>query len=297
MFDTKKLLEALASTAPAAPQPAAPAPAPSAPAAAPAAPAAAPAPSAPVLGAGTLLSDFIGYVAKDAPPPPPPASEGDQPSEDVKAATPRPPASPDLTDHLISKAQEYLRSPQGNAAVNALVLGLAKFAVQSNAGKKLATTAKTGGLALIGELTQRAKRLQVPATGAAPQASAATPGASTETVDGNGLLILRTMIAAAAADGEIDAEERRRIAEGMKQAGLGPELTRFLESEFTRPATIPMLVAGVKSPEVAAQIYTAARITIEPDKTAERIFLAELAGSLGLDPKLVASIDAAAAGA
>jgi uncharacterized membrane protein YebE (DUF533 family) len=294
VFDTKKLLEALASAGPAAPQPPAPAPTPAPPAApaAPAAPAPA-APSSPVIGAGTLLSDFIGYVSKDDPPPPPP--EGEEPSEDAKAA-PKTPASPDLSDHLFAKAQEYLRSPQGNAAVNALVLGLAKFAEHSDAGKKLAMTAKTGGLALIGELTQRAKRFQAPAAAAMAQPTA-TPSAPSGPADDTGLLILRTMIAAAAADGEIDAEERRRIGEGMKQAGLSPELTRFLEAEFARPATIPMLVAGVRSTEMAAQIYTAARITIQPDKTAERVFLAELAGSLGLDPKLVASIDAAAAGA
>lgn len=288
MFDTKKLLEALASASPAAPPPATPAPVPAAPPAA-----AAPPPSAPVVGAGTLLSDFIGYVTKDSPPPP---ADGAEPAQEGPPA-PKTPSSPDLSDHLINKAQEFLRSPQGNAAVNALVLGLAKFAVQSDAGKKLATTAKSGGLALIGEITQRAKRFQAPAAAAIAQAPLEQLPASGEAIDNTGLLILRTMIAAAAADGEIDAEERRRIGEGMKQAGLGPELTRFLEAEFARPATIPMLVAGARSTDMAAQIYTAARITIQPDKTAERVFLAELAGSLGLDPKLVASIDAAAAGA
>ena len=52
-----------------------------------------------------------------------------------------------------------------------------------------------------------------------------------------------------------------------------------------------------RSPELAAQIYTAARIAINPDTAAEKDFLAGLAGSLGLDAELVANIDAAASAA
>ena len=57
------------------------------------------------------------------------------------------------------------------------------------------------------------------------------------------------------------------------------------------------LVEAAESPELAAQIYTAARIAINPDNAAEKDFLAGLAGSLGLDAELVANIDAAASAA
>ena len=58
-----------------------------------------------------------------------------------------------------------------------------------------------------------------------------------------------------------------------------------------------MIRISVAGYELAARLYAAARTVIEPDRTEERIFLARLAGALKLDPKLVAGIDAVAAGA
>jgi uncharacterized membrane protein YebE (DUF533 family) len=63
------------------------------------------------------------------------------------------------------------------------------------------------------------------------------------------------------------------------------------------PASIDQIADAAASPEMAAQIYTAARIAINPDTPAEKDFLAGLAGSLGLDAELVANIDAAASAA
>ena len=58
-----------------------------------------------------------------------------------------------------------------------------------------------------------------------------------------------------------------------------------------RAASIETLVAGAESPELAAQIYTAARIAINPDTAGEKNFLAALSAELGLDAELVANID------
>jgi uncharacterized membrane protein YebE (DUF533 family) len=48
----------------------------------------------------------------------------------------------------------------------------------------------------------------------------------------------------------------------------------------------------VTTPEEAVQLYTAARIAVEPDSAAEKQFLTALAGALGIDAKLAAHIDA-----
>lgn len=63
------------------------------------------------------------------------------------------------------------------------------------------------------------------------------------------------------------------------------------------PASVEDLVKGATTPELAAQVYAAARLAINPDTRAERDFLAGLSGALGLDAELVANIDAAAASA
>ena len=105
------------------------------------------------------------------------------------------------------------------------------------------------------------------------------------------------MIAAAAADGAIDAEERTAILGGLREAGFDQEANEWLEGEMASPASIEALAQGAQSPEVAAQIYTAARIAINPDTPKEKDFLAGLAASLGLDAELVANIDVAASAA
>ena len=61
---------------------------------------------------------------------------------------------------------------------------------------------------------------------------------------------------------------------------------------MAKPASIDQLAEAAETPELATQIYVAARLAINPDTPAEKDFLAGLAGSLGLDTELVANIDA-----
>ena len=127
-----------------------------------------------------------------------------------------------------------------------------------------------------------------------PEASSFHPVSQTED---DALLYLRAMVAAAAADGQIDAAERARIAQGMRQAGIDEEATRWLESELAEPADVEELAAGVETPEKAAQVYTAARLAIDPDSIQERTFLTNLAQALDLDQALRDQIDATASAA
>jgi uncharacterized membrane protein YebE (DUF533 family) len=108
------------------------------------------------------------------------------------------------------------------------------------------------------------------------------------------LLYLRTMVAAAVADGQLDARERRRITEAMVEAGIDPEASRWLEREMAAPADVEELAAAATTPEKAAQVYTAARIVLDPDTVQEREFLRLLAEELDLDPNLRRRIDDAA---
>lgn len=61
------------------------------------------------------------------------------------------------------------------------------------------------------------------------------------------------MIAAAAADGRIDASERQRILGGLRQAGSSAEAQRFLMQEVQRPASPADLAREVSSPEQAVR--------------------------------------------
>ena len=206
-------------------------------------------------------------------------------------------------DQLIEQAKCMFTS--NPALATAVLGGLGALVFGTSTGRSVAgSAAKLGGLALIGGLAYKAyQNYQAgkPLLNAAQQevlpAPAGTgfePQAATEAT---ALVFIRAMIAAAAADGHIDAEERSAILGGLKEAGLEQEAHAWLAQEMAKPASIDTLVEAAESPELAAQIYTAARIAINPDNAAEKDFLAGLAGSLGLDAELVANIDAAASAA
>jgi uncharacterized membrane protein YebE (DUF533 family) len=191
------------------------------------------------------------------------------------------------------------------AAATAVLGGLGALVFGTSAGRAVVgSAAKLGGLALIGGLAYKAyqnHQAGKPLIDAgqqevlpAPAGTGFEPEAASEAA---ALVFIRAMIAAAAADGAIDAEERNAIIGGLREAGFDPEANAWLANEMANPASVDTLVAAAESPELAAQIYTAARIAINPDKSAEKDFLAGLAGALGLDAELVANIDAAASAA
>jgi uncharacterized membrane protein YebE (DUF533 family) len=167
--------------------------------------------------------------------------------------------------------------------------------------------ARLGGLALIGTLAYRAlKNFQA---GASPAGGAddgrygvpeelPPPGSGFEAEamgNDDAVLFIRTMIAAAAADGHIDREEQQKIIGNLEQAGMDSDAMEFLAREFNNPASVEDIVASVTNDEQAAKVYTAARIAIEPDTPQEQDFLSFLADKLNLDSALAAHIDASAA--
>jgi uncharacterized membrane protein YebE (DUF533 family) len=111
------------------------------------------------------------------------------------------------------------------------------------------------------------------------------------------LSLVRAMIAAAKADGHIDAQERSRIMDKVHLSGLGAEAEAFIEAELAKPIDLDALVASAKTEEQKVEIYTASRLTIEPDTRTERGYLDMLAGRLGLPDALVDHIEATVAAA
>jgi uncharacterized membrane protein YebE (DUF533 family) len=102
-----------------------------------------------------------------------------------------------------------------------------------------------------------------------------------------GVALLVAMIAAAKADGHVDETESQRILGHMDKAGLSGEEKSFVLSELAKPLSIEDVVAEAKTPELAAQIYTASAIMIADESDAERAYLANLAQRIKLDPAFV----------
>jgi uncharacterized membrane protein YebE (DUF533 family) len=210
-------------------------------------------------------------------------------------------------EEVLAQLKELIANNQLGAG--AALGGLGTLVLGTRTGRSLAGSAiKLGGLALIGGLAYKAyqnyQQGQPPLAGgqrppqqsqqtllAAPEGSGFEPAAVT---NDHATLLIRAMIAAAAADGRIDAREQKKILGGLQQAGLAGAAQQFLAHEIEKPATIDDLASAVSSQEEAVQVYTAARVAVDPDAEEEHAFLVALAERLGIDDDLAAHIDATA---
>ena len=154
-----------------------------------------------------------------------------------------------------------------------------------------ASLAKLGSLAVLGNLAYQAyQNYQKSQQNTQPNISenAFDVLNSSSHVDA-GELILRTMIAAAAADGEITEDEKQTIA---NEAGNNPELAQWLEQEIQNPISINEIARLVgNDTALASNVYLAARLVSKDLSRKEIIFLADLAQALGLDDALVEQLE------
>lgn len=128
-----------------------------------------------------------------------------------------------------------------------------------------------------------------PATQPPPPPPAAASGMSDDDL---ALLLVRAMVAAAKADGEIDADERGRILKQLEEAGADADDRAFVEREFATPLDVDSLAAEARDPTIAAELYAASAMAIDADTPAEKLYLQLLSTKLGLEKDLVAAIDA-----
>ena len=113
---------------------------------------------------------------------------------------------------------------------------------------------------------------------------------ATDTMEANARLMIRAMIQAAKADGEIDDEERAKIMEHLKDAG--PDERAFIEAELAAPVD-PMALARDTGEQMGAQVYAAALMSVRVDKSSEAQYLDNLASALGLSDETRARVHAA----
>lgn len=194
---------------------------------------------------------------------------------------------------------ETLKGLAGGAAAG----GLAALLLGSKGGRKMMTAAvKVGGTAVLGGLAYRAwqnwqNQQQGGAAAAAQTMQDATPAAPPQkflakTTTGDASLgLVRAMIAAAKADGHIDAAEQQKIFARLDALSLDTEAKAFVMDELRKPLDIDAVVAAATSPELAVEIYAASAVTVNSDDPAEQAYLAMLASRLKLEPGLKASID------
>ena len=194
------------------------------------------------------------------------------------------------------------RSGGGSLASGALAGGLASVLLGSKSGRKLGSSAvKMGGMALVAGLAYRAytdwqakqsgqalPQAQTPDLSPPPQGSVFLPSGKAE--DDRARLLVSAMIAAAKADGFIDADEQKRIFNKVGTLDLDSDDKAFLMDQLRAPLDLDGLVRSASGPEVGAEIYAASLLAIDPDHPAEKAYLQMLAARLGLAGGLVEEI-------
>ena len=108
-------------------------------------------------------------------------------------------------------------------------------------------------------------------------------GLATDEEQARAMLLVRAMIAAAKADGEVDPDERARIVARLKSVGAEDNALRFVEEELAKPVDLYSITAEVRDAATAAEVYAASLAAIQTDTEAERKYLDNLALRLGLD--------------
>jgi len=103
--------------------------------------------------------------------------------------------------------------------------------------------------------------------------------------------LIQIMVAAAHADGAVDAQEERAVLDRLRGAELTQEEKMFLLNELHQPKSIEELTAGISDPSVAKTMYMLAVAAIEIDTEAERAWLNDLAGKLGISREIQTFIE------
>lgn len=152
-------------------------------------------------------------------------------------------------------------------------------------GKKVALY---GGVAAVGVLAYKAygdwKRQQGGfAAGAEPQTIDRLPPPQAEA---HAQAILKALVAAAKADGHIDANERDVIEGEFRRLDADSSLQQWLHAELERPLDPAEVARASTSPEMASEMYLASLLAADEQSFMERAYLDELARQLKLDDAL-----------
>ncbi len=198
-------------------------------------------------------------------------------------------------------------SKTGTFAAGAAAGGILGLLFGSKKAKKLGGNLLTyGGAAVLGGLAYKAWQnwqQDKPVAGAgsttgftpAPRESAFDPD-NGSAADGTpfALALVRAMIAAAKADGHIDADEQRALFQRIETLGLDAEAKAFVFDELSRPTNLDAIAALPRNQEQATEIWLASRLAIDPDDAREQAYLAALGAKLGLPPALLAHLESQA---
>jgi uncharacterized membrane protein YebE (DUF533 family) len=172
-------------------------------------------------------------------------------------------------------------------------LGALAGALLGGGGRTVGGAIGGGAMALLASLAFNALRNKAGAAAGAPSAKDAPLGlrpaagaAEERDLEKTAQLMLRAMIEAAKADGQVDPSEMERILGKLAEAGASAEERATVARQLAAPANMAALAAEVRDPTTAAEVYAASLLAVEIDTDAERTYLQRLAAALKLEPQV-----------
>lgn len=177
--------------------------------------------------------------------------------------------------------------------------GMMGLLLGSKSGRKFLESAATyGGIAVVGGLAYKAlKEWQASKQVGSSRSNGAPQGAIDysripDEFRGQGkssqleFALISAMIAAANADGRLDATEQRRIFETLEKSPLSPEERSRIFSSFDSVPSVEQLAGMVTSMEHKAEMYVASCIASNQNDSKVSEYLGRLARALNLPNEL-----------
>ena len=201
---------------------------------------------------------------------------------------------------VMDQISKGLKSPQGVLAAVGLAFGAYEAYKNTQGGNQQAAAAAPPPVPGAPPPPSAAVA-PPPVPGAPPAPSAAPPPipgapplptAGSEAASKTAVKLIQSMIAAAYADGELDAQEREQIVTKMQKSGLAEDEEKFLMAEIENPKTIVEFTTGLTDPATKRMMFGLSVATIVEDTEAETNYLKELAAALGLNEQEVTALKA-----
>jgi uncharacterized membrane protein YebE (DUF533 family) len=188
----------------------------------------------------------------------------------------------------------------GGLLSSGALAGIAGALLGGKGGAMAGTVAKLGGVAVLANMALKVLA-NYKAGGAKPTTMIQLLNTPHDTkqiaeFDANttATLLLRAMVAAAMADGEISEEENQAIMGQLAAAGITSEQQAFIDGVMQNPVDMLSLAKQVSKDETKAQLYLASAMVIDIDTEAEEDYLANLADAFDFSSKLKSHLDHAA---
>lgn len=170
----------------------------------------------------------------------------------------------------------------------ALAAGVIGILLGTQGGRRVTGAAiKVGSLAALGGLAYQMYRQWQAGASSSHEATATTqaepPALEAPAPKASPEVLLKAMVAAAKADGHVDAAEMENIRTQLAEANLGADLNDLIMEELTQPRTANDIAALTQGDgNIAAEIYLVSAAIIDTANEAEKAYLEDLRQALGL---------------